>query len=126
VYLRDRGSARAHHDRRRARGDTHNAALRHLANKAGRDQRSSEPCPAVDEQVSVRALPPEPRDGFGQVSGGDRRLGPVGAVRSVTRSGVAMSGEAGFGGGGLTTDRGDHFRGDVVQLDVAVLRDAPQ
>jgi hypothetical protein len=45
-----------------------------LVDQAGLDQRSGEPRPAVDEQVSVGALVLEPRDGVGQVSGGDRRL----------------------------------------------------
>ena len=54
-----------------------------LVDQAGLDQRSGEPCPAVGEQVSVGALLLEPRDGFGQVSGGDRRLTPVGGRERV-------------------------------------------
>src|SRR5580704_17329645 len=49
-----------------------------LVDKAGLDQRSGEPCPAVGEQVSAGALLLEPSDGFGQVSGGDHGLAPVG------------------------------------------------
>ena len=45
-----------------------------LVDQAGLDQRSGEPCPAVGEQIAIGALLLEPRDGFGQVSGGDRRL----------------------------------------------------
>ena len=41
-----------------------------LVDQAGLDQRPGEPCPAVGEQVSAGALLLEPRDGFGQVSGG--------------------------------------------------------
>jgi hypothetical protein len=44
-----------------------------FVDQAGLDQRSGEPCPAVGKQVSVGALLFEPRDGFGQISGGDRR-----------------------------------------------------
>jgi hypothetical protein len=41
-----------------------------LIDQAGLDQRPGEPRPTVGEQVSVGALPLEPRDGFGQVSDG--------------------------------------------------------
>src|SRR6185436_18726712 len=47
-----------------------------LVDQAGLDQRPGEPCPAVGEQISVAALLLEPGDGFGQISGGDRRLAP--------------------------------------------------
>ena len=54
-----------------------------LVDQPGLDQRAGEPCPALGEQVSVGALPLEPRDGFGQVSGGDLRLAPVGGRERV-------------------------------------------
>ena len=34
---------------------------------------------------------------------------------------VSVSGEAGFGGGGLSADRGDHLGGNDPEFDVAVL-----
>ena len=48
-----------------------------LVDQAGLDQRSGEPCSALSKQLSVCVLLLEPRDGCGQVSGGDRRLAPV-------------------------------------------------
>ena len=66
-----------------------------LVDQAGLNQRSGESCPTVGEQVSVGALPLEPRDGFGQVSGGDRRLAPVGGRESEnTTLGISFIGLA--------------------------------
>ena len=48
-----------------------------LVDQAGRDERPREPRPALRQQVSGGALLLEPRDRFGQVAGGDCRLGPV-------------------------------------------------
>ena len=54
-----------------------------LVDQAGLDQRPGEPYPAVGEQVPFGALPLEPGDGLGQVSGGDRRLAPVGGREAM-------------------------------------------
>jgi hypothetical protein len=48
-----------------------------LVDQAGRNERTREPRPSLRQQVSARALPLEPGDGFDQVAGGDCRLGPV-------------------------------------------------
>ena len=56
-----------------------------LVDEAGLHQRSGEPHAAVGQQVAVAALLFEPRDGFGKISGGDRRLAPAGGreLRSI-------------------------------------------
>src|SRR3954453_22557972 len=49
-----------------------------LVDEAGLDERSGESDAGLREQVSAGVLLLEPRDGGGQLSGRDRRLGPVG------------------------------------------------
>src|SRR5215210_7430375 len=56
-----------------------------LVDQPGLDQRSRKPCPTLGEQVSAGALLLEPCDGVGQVSGGDRRLAPVGGPERVRK-----------------------------------------
>jgi hypothetical protein len=59
-----------------------------LVDQAGRDERPREPRPALRQQVSAGTLLLEPRDGLGQVAGGNCRLGasPRTRVSSRTRS----------------------------------------